>query len=888
MTGVISHLVEFALGLPGAFLQQQGDWSLQFNPVWPATPLVDAGPANWIVAAAAGAALLAVVLRPPAPGTLGPVARRIFAPVARFLPATFGRALRPLGIVTLYALLLAQLHGGLAWNGVLGGTALLLVYHAYLHDGWTGAARWALGGLRALAFALVLFLLNRPVVALGQVRVEPSTLAVLIDDSSSMRVPDVGPATAPLSRLGAVQDLFAAHGGELLRTLAMTHDLRVYRFDRDAQPVADMATPPAGSTAPADATVATTAALKAIARLTPDGDSTQVLPSILTVLQDLRARHVAGVVLLTDGRDTPARDIGGGLDALRDFGVKVFPVAVGSDQQPRNIQVQGMQVDDVAFRGDVVNVRATVRATGYEPNHAVRVVLKDGKTGAPLPDVDGHPAERTIHVADDRPVVVELQWKTADTGARDVAVEAVPQPGEIDPSDNRRDAAVSVVDAKVNVLLVDGYPRWEYRYLRNALLRDKTMAVSCLLASSGPGFLPDGNKPLPSASANLPGHFPTTIEQLMEYDVLILGDVDPQYFSDAQLQLINEFVSRGGGFEMVAGNRFAPRAYRDTPIEPVLPVSIPPSDAAMAIPVVSSSSGFRPVVTPAGAATGIFRFFADPAQNGRYLTTDLRPIFWYARGITPKPGVGEVLAERPADPGSGGHPAPILVAGRFGGRTLFSAIDESWRWRFYTGESVFDTYWVQQVRYLARGRKVGQRRLSLSADQPAYELGGQVRLTLDVVDPALLRQLPEHIRATVDDRNGKPTRVVDLVRQEGAGDGRYVASFVPDRVGKFTVHMPAALVGGEATEAPLDVTLPQMELNDPRVDRVQLSRLASETLGRPIEWADAAAEMERIPSAAKRVPVVTSRPLWNAPLTMALFVLLLGSEWAGRKIYGML
>ena len=58
------------------------------------------------------------------------------------------------------------------------------------------------------------------------------------------------------------------------------------------------------------------------------------------------------------------------------------------------------------------------------------------------------------------------------------------------------------------------------------------------------------------------------------------------------------------------------------------------------------------------------------------------------------------------------------MLGRFGaGRTLFSAIDDSWRWRFYTGESVFDTYWVQQLRYLARSKKLGQRKLDFTADR---------------------------------------------------------------------------------------------------------------------------------------------------------------------------
>jgi hypothetical protein len=262
-------------------------------------------------------------------------------------------------------------------------------------------------------------------------------------------------------------------------------------------------------------------------------------------------------------------------------------------------------------------------------------------------------------------------------------------------------------------------------------------------------------------------------------------------------------------------------------------------------------------------------------------------VFWYCRGVTAKPSVGEVLAEHPTDIGPDGHKAPILVAGRYGGRTLFSAIDDSWRWRFYTDESVFDTYWVQQLRYLARNRKIGQRRLTLTADQPVYELGQQVHLTLRVIDPGLVRQLPDQIRVQETDNAGQPVRMENLVRQDGSGGETFAGSFTADKVGKFTIHLPPIVAGIDMMETPIDVTLPQLELNDPRVDRIQLSRLASETLGKPIELANAASELEAIPSAAKILPVTSGQPLWNAPITLVVFVLLVGTEWVIRKLYGM-
>ena len=257
-------------------------------------------------------------------------------------------------------------------------------------------------------------------------------------------------------------------------------------------------------------------------------------------------------------------------------------------------------------------------------------------------------------------------------GNVDVVCEAIKQPGEIDDDDNARTSPVSVLDAKVSVLYVDGYPRWEYRYLKNEMIRDRSMEISCLLASADASFLQEGTKSLPSSSRTAQGHFPDTLPELLEYDCIVIGDVDPRYFSDSQLQLISDFVSRGGGLYMIAGPLHAPQQYRNTAIEPLLPVTLGKVEGTD--PGTPITDGFRPVLTKAGNNTSIFRFLPDRLQNDRYLKDDLPLIYWYCRGVTAKPSVGEVLAEHPSDIGPDGRKAPILVAGRFGGRTLFSAI----------------------------------------------------------------------------------------------------------------------------------------------------------------------------------------------------------------------
>ena len=91
-------------------------------------------------------------------------------------------------------------------------------------------------------------------------------------------------------------------------------------------------------------------------------------------------------------------------------------------------------------------------------------------------------------------------------------VVAEKQPGELDYTDNVLPASVEVVDSSINVLYVEGYPRWEYRYIKNGMIRDTTVNISCLLTSADVGFIQEGDPAIPpdgpDRARNSPGRSP--------------------------------------------------------------------------------------------------------------------------------------------------------------------------------------------------------------------------------------------------------------------------------------------------------------------------------------------------------------------------------------------
>ena len=116
--------------------------------------------------------------------------------------------------------------------------ALVLVVVTYRRvRGVSRMDRALLGGWRALSIAIVLGCLLRPMLVLSTAVAQRNVLAVLLDDSRSMRLADVDGAT----RLSAMQRTFG-DSSALLRGLSRKFAVRVFRFAADATPVAGAST----------------------------------------------------------------------------------------------------------------------------------------------------------------------------------------------------------------------------------------------------------------------------------------------------------------------------------------------------------------------------------------------------------------------------------------------------------------------------------------------------------------------------------------------------------------------------------------------------------------------------------------------------------------------
>ena len=431
----------------------------------------------------------------------------------------------------------------------------------------------------------------------------------------------------------------------------------------------------------------------------------------------------------------------------------------------------------------------------------------------------------------------------------------------------------------IRVLLVQGYPSYEYRYLRNMLARDPTIDLSTVLQDADLEYAEQDSTALRG--------FPVRPEELLNYDVVVLGDVNPATFSPSMMQNLVDFVDqpgKGGALVCIAGTRYMPLAYRDTPLARLLPIDVASARNTEPGQTAAEAFGLRP--TDLGLASPSMQLGDTPAET-RTLWANLPPLYWVLEATGLKPGA-RVLAEEAKRTGPDGRHWPVIVMHYVGaGKVLFHATDETWRWRWRVGDLLFARYWTQTLRYLSRAKLFeGNLKATLTTDRREYRRGEPVHLRVRFVD---VRQAPpEDDGVTVIlEHPGRQSRRVKLHRG-AAGQGVFEGALGDLPIGSYHAWMAVPTLEGRAPAADFTVIAPPGEFERIQTDPVERRQAAERTKGAFYTLADADHLLADLPE-GRQVPIeaLPPKPLWNTWPLLCLFLVLLVTEWLLRKLWGM-
>ena len=703
---------------------------------------------------------------------------------------------------------------------------------------------------RLALLGVAVFAILRPVLLLKVAVPQQNFVGVLLDDSRSMQIPDE--QAQPRSQF--VTDQLGRPDGPLLTALGTRFVPRVFRFSSVAE------------------------RLQTTGDLRYQGTATRIGDALDRVRDEMSGLPVAGLVVVSDGADNADTTLDQAIAGLKSQSMPVFSVGVGKDRLDRDVQITRAETPRRVLKGTSLVVDVVVTQWGYAGAKVPLMVEDDGRTVS---------SQEITLPADGESQTVKVRFKAGDAGPRTFRFRVPVQTGEEVAQNNQRDSLVSVDSRREKVLYIEGEPRPEPKFIRQATDKDPNLQV-VLLQRTAEATVNAPDKYLRlgvDGPDELLNGFPTTREELFSYRGIILGSVEASAFTPDQQRMLEDFVDvRGGGLLALGGLRaFSEGGWAGTPLSDAFPVQL--NRAAPKPPSPPLEIVVRP--TRAGESHPAVQIAERPEEAAEKWKA-LPPLYAVnALAVSDlKPGATALLTGRDQN----NREDVVLAYQRYGrGKTLVLGVQDTWLWRMHASMAVEDmthhNFWQRLTRWLV---DAVPDRIMVSASPDRVQRGEPVSISADVRDPEFKGINDGRITAVATSPSGKLENVPMEWTIEN--DGEYRARFTPSEDGLYKIEVTGTAKDGKdigrgvtnLRVAPSDAEYFEAAMRAPL-----LQRLAEETEGRFFRAADTSGLVDAISYSGRGITVVEERELWDMPIVLVSLLVLMGSEWLYRRSRGL-
>jgi len=685
--------------------------------------------------------------------------------------------------------------------------------------------------LETALVALVLALLWHPAISIATLRPQQNVVAVLIDNSRSMALPENGS-----TRLAEAQRLL---NDGLLADLDKKFQVRLYSFGKNLERI------------------------QRSDQLSGSEVATRIGPSLEQALAEASTLPLGAVVLMSDGSDNS-----GGIDLdtiahIRRSRVPVHTIGFGRERLSRDVEILDVSLPARALADSRLSAAITFHQFGYSHNRA-KLAVREG---------DRLLASREIVLNGEAgPQTESLVFNAGLAGPRSFQFSIEPLAGEENVKNNQLTRVVNLTSNQARILYFEGEPRWEYKFIRRGVEDDRSLLISSLVRTTQ-------NKIYTQAvdaedRKRLDDGFPSRPENLFVYDGLIIGSSEAGYFTPQQQELIREFVDRRGGGALFLGGRasLADGGWTRSSLADLLPVRLPDAkDTFHRDPAAAE-------LTAEGSESVICRLEEDPERNAERWKK-MPVLADYQQVGEVKPGALTLL-----EANVGGRPhLPLLVTQHYGrGRTAVLATGGSWRWQMMLplADKTHEMFWQQLLRWLVAdtpGQVVASPSRSILSDD------GHIALRVEARDKSF-HPVPN---ATVEAHIVGPGGASDSISltPQPIEPSVYAAEWTAGKPGSYMAEIVARQGQQEIGR---DVVIFRREDGVAEnfhltQNRELLEKLAEETGGRYYPVSRASRLAEDISYSEAGITTRETRDLWDMPVVFLAALLLRGCEWLLRR-----
>ena len=714
--------------------------------------------------------------------------------------------------------------------------SFLLVASAVVHllrEG-PGRNRIALCLVRLVAIIAVIGFLFNPSFTFTTENQEKSNLVVLMDSSASMGTSDVNDHT----RFDAAKK--AVFSPKVLQQLTDAFNLEFRTFDK---------------------TVKTVDAVS-VAGSEPSGRGTDLARGIRSAvdilskkLDGLEAETVGGILLVSDGRTTNGEVIEAAQLALA-RSIPIWTLSLGGPVPQKDIRIESGSDEILAFGETAAVLSGRVLQTGFsDQSFRIELLEKEkvlqAKEIVPAPEGDGR---------------FRFEVTAPRSGEHRYVLRVNPQPGDANPWNNQRAVFLRTVGEKVKVLVAEGQPHWDTKFLVQALKRHERVDLTAVY-SLGNGRYSAIVSKQGNAHRETGNLFPKTVREFFDYDVIILGRHCEIFFNPQTEDMLTRFVSqRGGGLIFSRGKAYGGRFLPLAKLEPV--VWDTRTDANVFFELSDTGRNHACFDTEFLAAAGSSGTMPRLERTER------------TRGKKP---LATVLAVSRSMNGNSGNGNILMAYHRYGqGRVLTLNTGGIWRWAFQDGsdsrnDGAYSRFWLSLIRWLlSTGEFMPGEDVALSTDRRHY--------TED--DPVTLRIATKELSS----ENYRPVMEItgpalsESIRPTANAEGQYTAVLGPFAPGTYHVVLKNNIGSPAEIRTLVEVTAAEAEFKDLSADPSRMMQIAHITDGASL----APEDVGRLPEIVRKwqqLRRLADEPqsAWDKWWLLLTTIGLLGGEWYLRR-----
>lgn len=586
------------------------------------------------------------------------------------------------------------------------------------------------------------------------------------------------------------------------------------------------------------------------------------LESPLSELLDQQT-NLRAVVLLSDGDYNLGQPPVAAAQKMRLRGIPLFPIPVGSQKRLPDLDLLAITAPSYGIVGENVQIPFTIRSSLDRP---IRTLVR-------LRDESGKERTKDIVIAPNSETYESILWRLEKEGVSTLELSIPVANGELVQTNNSRKFTISGKPEKIHVLAIETLPRWEFRFLRNALSRDPGVELSCLLLHPQLG---------PAIGAHYIDKFPDKIEELAKFDVIFIGDVGvaSDQLTPEQCTMLRGLVeNQASGIVFLPGPQGNQFSLLDTDLGDLMPVTLDETakkgiPESIASPLNLTTEGRKSLLTMLG----------NTEEENPAIWRQLPGFFWHAPVMKAKGGT-EVLAVHGNRRGKFG-PIPLLVTKAAGnGKVLFMGIDSAWRWRRGVEDLYHYRFWGQVARWMSyqRNMAAGQRvRLYFHPERP--EPGASVTLNANAFDQNGAPLKEGTVSVDIIKPNGSTERV-ELQKSDSTW-GAFTGRFKIDLPGEWKLHATVTGAEDKPVEAVILAQGAEIEKTGQPARPEVLEEMAKVSKGRIIHPDQLPELIKEITALPEPRPLEKRMPLLSHWATLITLILLLGVFWIGRKLNG--